>query len=104
MQSRLPLNTSTFLDFIFLQWLDVWSSKLFHFLIRLSTLSGLLIYPAKGLKDNKPVFRAMEMICFNMIIYPHTVLVRHFFSSRRKYSKSFINVRFNSLSGISSRW
>lgn len=31
------------------------------------------------------------------------VLVRHFFTVRRKYSKSLMNVRFNSLRGISSR-
>ena len=34
----------------------------------LSTLSGELIYPAKGLNGRRPSFLAMEMMCFNTII------------------------------------
>lgn len=34
----------------------------------LSTLSGELIYPAKGLNGRRPSFLAMEMMCFNTIM------------------------------------
>ena len=34
----------------------------------LSTLSGELIYPAKGLNGRRPSFLAIEMMCFNTIM------------------------------------
>ena len=36
--------------------------------VALSTLSGELIYPAKGLKGKRPSFLAMETMCFNTIM------------------------------------
>lgn len=60
---------------------------------------GELMYPAKGLKGSAPLLRAMEMTCLSPIMYPHTVLVRHFFSVRRKYSKLLMNVRLSSFRG-----